>query len=121
MAETTLVTVHVDDGTQEQAGKISIPDCWHVMEWLKENEPDLQMGDGTSAWRMVLDCWHLAHSMRNHIINKDYTDELAKNLSTFANAVSDDEDDYPDWQLYHDMQKRVQSADLLLDRIRGRG
>ena len=42
----------------------NVPDCWHAYVWLKDNAPNVGMGDGTSLADMVLECWHQAHDYK---------------------------------------------------------
>ena len=61
MSVKTVVTLN-NGGTKEcqvPVSNILIPDLWGVYMMLKKSNPE--------AAEMVLDCWHLAHDLRNHI------------------------------------------------------
>lgn len=63
MSERTIVTRH-KGGTKEKrmrAGKIIVPDLWHVALRQVEKEDK----------ERILECWHLAHDLRRHICESE--------------------------------------------------
>jgi hypothetical protein len=66
---TNTITLHAG-GTGEreiEVSAIEVPDLWHVAMHLQgkaETEGNPQMKLYAD---MVLDCWHLAHDMKNHL------------------------------------------------------
>jgi len=74
---TKTVQTQLDPIVYEEAEDIHIPDLWHLSSWLKDLDRQ-RTGTGGSLtsdqWLKdngdaVLRCWHLAHSLRKHIIN----------------------------------------------------
>ena len=59
MAHDTIVELHkgLPDKGAVEAASIHIPDLWHIAMALPERHKD-----------MVLQCWHAAHAMKDHII-----------------------------------------------------
>ena len=61
MSIKTVVTLN-KGGTKEcqvPVSNIVIPDLWAIYMTLKKSNPE--------SAEMVLECWHLAHDLRNHI------------------------------------------------------
>lgn len=62
MAKDTQVILN-KGGTKERTAeisKITVPDLWGVYITLLD-------ADDIDRAKMVLECWHLAHSLKNHI------------------------------------------------------
>jgi hypothetical protein len=59
---TPTITMHAGGtGEREQAiHNIKVPDLWHVATRLRE-------ADNMTDAQMVMDCWHLAHAMKDHL------------------------------------------------------
>lgn len=64
--ENTQVCTQKGGGVYQEARKIQIPDLWHLAMYLKDSK---NAGLREQA-DMVLECWHLAHAMKDHIVNE---------------------------------------------------
>jgi hypothetical protein len=68
---TPTITMHAGGtGEREQAiSNITIPDLWHVAQYLYDIGGTERDGDPSRHLysKMVLDCWHLAHDMKDHL------------------------------------------------------
>lgn len=52
-------------GTKEKtlnANDVQIPDLWHLARSVRQSH-------GNDAEDAILECWHIAHDLKNHIIN----------------------------------------------------
>ncbi len=71
---TNTLTIH-KGGTGEreiEIRSITVPDLWHVATRLREAE---QINDV----QMVMDCWHLAHAMKDHLQQQEHDLDFAFN------------------------------------------
>jgi hypothetical protein len=60
----TTVLVEKGTGKTEDARTMVIPDLWYLAMWLKGK---LMFRESDE----VLEAWHLAHAMRDHIITEE--------------------------------------------------
>lgn len=73
MSATTVVT-RFPNGTNKHtvtAGEIEVPDLWHVaqrLDQLAKQHDDVGL---KVAAQRALECWHLAHDLKKHIIDKE--------------------------------------------------
>jgi len=66
MANETKVTLN-KGGTKEMTVPISqvrIPNLWHIAEAIRKNG---KVADGPGCAKLILECWNLAHDLKNHI------------------------------------------------------
>jgi hypothetical protein len=56
------LTIHAGGTGERQIpiNSITVPDLWHVATRLRE-------ADNTQDAQLVMDCWHLAHAMKDHL------------------------------------------------------
>ena len=61
------VQTQLDPPLFEEAADIYIPDLWGLAMWLKNSDAE-STDDLNALSDDVLKCWHLCHSLRQHII-----------------------------------------------------
>jgi hypothetical protein len=75
---TPTITMHAGGtGEREQAiHNIKVPDLWHVATRLRE-------ADNMTDAQMVMDCWHLAHAMKDHLQAAPEPDRASEALKLY--------------------------------------
>jgi hypothetical protein len=68
MASNTLVTTQRSPEIVTQACNIEIPDLWALAQQIENGANFDNPEVAKEAAKAILDTWHLAHSLKNHII-----------------------------------------------------
>ena len=66
MSNETKVTLN-KGGSEEKTlpiSQITIPDLWHIAEAIRKNG---KVADGPGCAALILECWNLAHDLKNHV------------------------------------------------------